>query len=852
MSAPDNTTETATAAPLVSPRAQVSLLTLSILGLAVWLATNTVDFFVFESSHRWILLALTASFALSERISFHIEARNEAVSHTPSDIALAIGLLFLSPFELVIARFIGAGVGLMMWRRGPVFKTTFNMAHFTLETVFAVWLFRTLAGPPHVPTLSSAMLLLISILAALVVGGLLVATAISRFEGGLAGKLIREVRNSPVFYLPGAVIGVSVAIPMRIDTWLGLMAVGPAPVLWYLIRAHGALLHRYTDLTSVHEFSREVGNVADPEDIARKAVAQIAENLRSGSVGLRIWDAAGRPVDVVHGSRGALEHLPADIADPAWAAMFADGMARDYEVVGDAELDGVEPDTINLLLAPLVDERGPIGALALGDRMGVTAAFDEDDRTRLSSIAQQLAVAIRKGQFHSQIQHEATHDRLTGLPNRGYFEAWIDQSLSVETTRGAVLLIDLDRFKEINDTFGHHTGDDLLKAVAGRIRSNVREVDVAARFGGDEFAVFVPEADQHEAEALAQSISAALEQPFPLQSATVAIAASVGIAVAPEHGSDAQVLLRRGDIAMYDAKRRHARSMVYADSLEEIDSVRLALLADLRVALENNELTVHYQPKLDLRSDTVVAAEALVRWTHPEHGFVSPEVFVGLAEQAGLIEELTRQVLRLSLEAVNGWRERGLRLSIAVNVSAQSLLDEQLEGLVAAELARSGVDPELLTLEITESTMMGDPARTHRILRSLDTFGVQLSVDDFGTGFSSLVNLRHLPVSELKIDRSFVTDMLRERHDEVIVQSTVDLAHNLGLRVVAEGVEDDLVLEHLTAIGCDVAQGFGISRPLPFDEFTSWAVARRQPPSAPMPTPTPAAQPHPQGSANRA
>lgn len=462
--------------------------------------------------------------------------------------------------------------------------------------------------------------------------------------------------------------------------------------------------------------------------------------------------------------------------------------------------------------------------IVLRDRQGASTMFDDDDANRLAAMVQQLVVALRKGQFHSQIQHEATHDRLTSLPNRAYFEAWIEQSLTMSGRQASVLLIDLDRFKEINDTFGHHAGDQVLEAVSQRITACGEGSDLAARFGGDEFALFMPGATAAQAAARAEALSESLESPFEIGAATVAIASSIGIATSPDHGHDPGTLIRRADIAMYEAKRRHIRSAVFSDDLEENDSVRLALLGDLRSALETQALEVHFQPKVSVETGQVIAAEALVRWKHPERGPISPEVFVSLAEQAGLIEELTRQVLAESLASAAEWQRRGWQISVAVNVSAQSLLDEELEPLVASELAKVGLDPACLTLEITESTMMGDPARTHRILRGLSDLGIRLSVDDFGTGFSSLVNLRHLPVSELKIDRSFVSEMMMESNDEVIVRSTIDLGHNLGLEVVAEGVENDSIRDRLAELGCDILQGYGISRPLPRDTFAHFVI----------------------------
>ncbi|MGI9622861.1 MAG: putative bifunctional diguanylate cyclase/phosphodiesterase [Acidimicrobiales bacterium] len=811
---------------LLEPPVLVALLTVGVLALSLALSMGIEDFYVVDGSDWPAWIGLVAAFALSERLVFHVEARNQAVSYTPTDLTLAIGMLFVSPVSLVVARTIGAAIGILVWRRATVLKLIFNLASFALETIVAIGLFRWFFGtsPEASPWVWLGMVGVLFI--ALVTGGVLVAVAISCFEGGLSRRVRKELANAPVFHLPGAVIASSISIPMLIEPWLGIISLSPAPVVWSVVRTHGALLHRYTDLTSVHEFSREVGNEAEPTDIAAKAVSQIAENLRAANVSLRMWDSAGIPVDVHHGRPLPSKVLPRDATDERWSSVMesrgpvslADSELADDPGIGkqlaSAELDGV-------LLAPLADDRGTLGVIVIRGRQGATADFDEDDANRLAAMLQQLAVAIRKGQFHAQIQHQATHDRLTGLPNRAYFEAWIDQVLG-STGQSAVLLIDLDRFKEINDTFGHHAGDEVLTAVSERIERCCSEADLAARFGGDEFAVFLPGADQDRALATADALSRALEAPFDLGAATVAIASSVGVVVSPDHGHDGATLIRRADIAMYDAKRRHVRSSLFRDDLEESDSVRLGLLADLRSALEDSALDVHYQPKIESESGKVVAAEALVRWNHAERGPISPEVFVGLAEQAGLIEALTIQVLDKALSAAAEWERRGWAISVAVNISAQSLLDEQLETLVASALERTGVDPALLTLEITESTMMGDPARTHRIMRGLNDLGLRLSVDDFGTGFSSLVNLRHLPVSELKIDKSFVSEMMMESNDEVIVKSTIDLGHNLGLEVVAEGVETESIQTRLGELGCDLLQGYGISKPLPLPEFVHW------------------------------
>jgi len=332
----------------------------------------------------------------------------------------------------------------------------------------------------------------------------------------------------------------------------------------------------------------------------------------------------------------------------------------------------------------------------------------------------------------------------------------------------------------------------------------------------------VPGASTDDAAELADAISLTLEKSFRLGGAAIAIAASIGIAISPDHGSDVSELLRRTDLAMYDAKRHRERYAVFDGRLQVTDSVRLEMLGELRECLGNESLCVHFQPKLDLRTNEVVAVESLARWTHPTRGVVPPNVFIPLAEQSGLIGELTGQVLERSLQAVVHWAEQGHRIRVAINVSAQSLISEQLPRMVAGSLERANVQPHMLTIEITESTMIDDDERARRVLETLARLGVELSIDDFGTGHSSSSQLKNIPLHELKIDKSFIMRLLQDRQNEAIVQTSVELAHNMKLEVVAEGVEDENTLRHLAGIGCEQAQGFYISKPLGPDELIQW------------------------------
>jgi diguanylate cyclase (GGDEF)-like protein len=447
--------------------------------------------------------------------------------------------------------------------------------------------------------------------------------------------------------------------------------------------------------------------------------------------------------------------------------------------------------------------------------------------------------AAENQQQAAENQHQALHDGLTGLPNRTLLRDRTDQAIHQadrELVPAALLLIDLDRFKEVNDTLGHHYGDQLLVQVGERLRRRLREVDTVARLGGDEFAVLLPRIETAEgATTVARKLQAALEEPFLLEDLALDVEASVGVAIYPSHGSDTDELLQHADIAMYVAKDTHAGFVLFDPKQDQHSPDRLALLGELRRAIDQQQLVLHYQPKVDAHTGQMLGVEALVRWRHPEHGLLSPGDFIPLAERTGLIGPLTNYVLDAALRQCRTWQHTGHELSMAVNVSARSLLDLGFPDQVAGLLARSEVPARLLMVEITESTIMADPTHALEILGRLNIMGVQVAIDDFGTGYSSMAHLKTLPVHELKIDRSFVSQMISNASDEVIVRSTIDLGRNLGLRVVAEGVEDEATWRALDALGCDAIQGYHISRPVPPDELIHWL--ERQQAAAQTPEP---------------
>ncbi|MCV2393095.1 EAL domain-containing protein [Actinotalea sp. M2MS4P-6] len=422
-----------------------------------------------------------------------------------------------------------------------------------------------------------------------------------------------------------------------------------------------------------------------------------------------------------------------------------------------------------------------------------------------------LYVMIRR------IDGQATTDELTGLPNRRALHAAAEALLTPNGDPHALLLLDLDRFKEVNDTLGHHAGDALLIEVTTRLRARLRSDDVLARLGGDEFAVLLDRAGVREAQHVARDLVTALEAPIELDDLAVRTAVSIGIALYPVHGDDLSTLLRRADLAMYRAKTRGPIALAGDEA-----GGQESLVTDLRLALAEHQLVLHYQPKVDLGSGHATGVEALVRWNHPARGLLYPDAFLPVVESAGLMHAMTRVVLTQALDQAARWRAAGRDLTVAVNLSPSTLVDADLPTEVSTLLGARDLPASALQLEITEEFLMADRARARSVLATLRESGVRIAVDDFGTGYSSLAYLRDLPIDELKLDRSFVRPMADDERAAALVSSTVALAHSLRLRMVAEGVEDSRALADLTEMGCDEAQGFYLSRPVPSDALERW------------------------------
>jgi len=503
-------------------------------------------------------------------------------------------------------------------------------------------------------------------------------------------------------------------------------------------------------------------------------------------------------------------------------------------------------------------EKGPAtGATALAVSVVATVAglgvLLVGTRVHLSTMAvvlagmTLLAAAVRTLLSYRQLtwmadlrSQAATTDELTGLPNRrALYAEGHARLVEPRRRRLALLMLDLDKFKEVNDSLGHHAGDQLLVHVAARLQEHLRDGDVLARLGGDEFAILLQDAGSDDGTDVAVKLRTALAEPVALEGITLYTSASVGIATFPDDGPDLSSLLRKADIAMYKAKTSGCGQHVYRSADDADHATRLQTVQELRAALAGDQLVVHFQPKIDLGSGEVHGVEALVRWDHPTRGLLYPEAFLNLVEESGLMPMLTRVVLDRALDQAAAWQERGQPLTVAVNLSGSSLVDADLPEQVASMLAARGVSPGALQLEITEEFLMADRDRARNILTRLRRSGVQISIDDYGTGYSSLAYLRDLPIDELKLDRSFIFPMVDDARAAALVASTIALAHSLGLRMVAEGVETEVAYAELTRLGCDQAQGYIICRAVPAAELDHWLSTRR---AADRPAPRPGAR----------
>jgi len=466
----------------------------------------------------------------------------------------------------------------------------------------------------------------------------------------------------------------------------------------------------------------------------------------------------------------------------------------------------------------IYQDYAPIAGAAQGSFLPIAGVFEIVVVALTLGLVPALRRLTRRIQAQmEEIERRAYVDPLTELPNRVLLEDRLDQALATargENNRVGLLLMDVDRFKDVNDTLGHEAGDELLRVVGRRLRDGLRETNSLARLGGDEFAVLLPDCANATLADLAKRIEMMLREPVTLAGLPIGVSVSIGAALAPEHGDNTSLLLQHAEVAMYQAKQARVSFVMYDPATNTTDADRLALVAELRQAIDRNQFVLEYQPKANMQTGTIHGVEALVRWEHPRHGRLGPDEFIPLAEHTGLITSLSRLILAGVIEQSRAWRRAGFELTVAVNLAMADLVDPELPADLGRMLQEADLPADRVEVEITESMVMEDPFSVKATLKALNELGVRLAIDDFGTGHSSLGYLRSLPVDELKIDKSFVIGMEKEESQATLVRSTVELARNLGLKVVAEGVESDAAWRMLAGYGCHYAQGYGIAKPM--------------------------------------
>ncbi|HET7476577.1 MAG TPA: EAL domain-containing protein [Dermatophilaceae bacterium] len=768
-----------------------------------------------------LLIALVAAACLQLRFSYqdHFEAIDLF------DAVLAPAIYFLGGPIVVAVAAMAMALSEAILRTAPV-KAAFNVCQWAAAAAAGSLWFSAFASGDRASTRNLVALAAAMAVVAVVNHGAMVSVfaLVSRHDASFCS--VHRLLSDTYWIVGGAVnLALGLLLVAAINTGAWAMALFAVP-LAMLHRANRGFAEGRADrarLAGLQRATHALVGPIDPRDAIWNFLAEVRDCFDAEVVEVVLVESGEYRVQRLTGQDVAdCQTFLLDTGNATLALALLEGgtAARVQGRDGDPALARLlrQGGWRDCLAAPLVTKGSVRGLLCAYNRAGL-ASFQAGELPVLEALATELAGAFEKAELVDEVLHQALHDALTGLPNRALFQQRLERAIAAGE-RMAVLLLDLNRFKEVNDTLGHHHGDLLLTDFSRRIEACIGPDDTVARLGGDEFGIALPgvAGEKDVLVALARLLEA-LNEPFALQDLRLDVDVAVGIALHPEHGTDPVTLLQRADVAMYEAKGAQRRFEVYAPERDPNTPRRLAVVAELRNAVGRGELVVHYQPKSEIRTARVIGVEALVRWRHPVHGFVPPDEFIPLAEQTGAIHSVTTFVLRETLSQCAAWRRNGVDLGVAVNLSVRSLLDPDLPGQVAALLAEFEVSSESLTLELTETSTLADPARTGEVLSRLHGLGLHLSIDDYGTGYSSLAHLRQLPVDEMKIDRSFVKAMHDDADADVIVRSTVDLGHNLGLWVVAEGVETERSWDRLHGLGCDAAQGWYIGRPVPAAEI---------------------------------
>ena len=826
------------AGPATEPARQPSFALAKTMGLAALVATASLIVVVgrFRSLRApahglvpWWLLA--AGFALAEVLVFHIEVRQEAVTFSLSELPLTLGLFLAAPTTLVIGRVVGGLVVQALRERRVARKIVLNGASFAAECTAAVIVFRAVPVH-HDPGRPEAWLAVLAGVAAAGAVTFVMVSLAMRWHGArvdVGGTLL----TSTLTITTNTALGILAAVLVVTNRAAALLLAFVGGIVVVSYRGYSSLSRRYASLRLLYDFTRLVSGSKRPDDVLDSMLGSARQLLRAEKAALVLDGPAGALWLEGDSERAVPRALPSDLLRGVGAggrAVVVGRHTRDPD--RRALLDALGAK--DCIVAPMVEGARPIGVLLVIDRETDVSTFDAEDGRLFETLANHASVALENGRLierlHDQAlerEHEALHDALTGLPNRAHFLRSVGQAIDEAANHGGrfrVGLLDLDHFKEVNDTLGHHHGDLLLRAVAGRLAGHLPATTMLARLGGDEFALLVADSEPGQpALELGPIVRDAVAAPFAIKGLTLEIGASLGIALYPEHGTDPATLLQRADVAMYDAKASTTDRYEVYDPVRDVNTPRrLALANDLRAAIEAGALELHYQPKARLDDGLVHSVEGLIRWRHARYGNVPPDEFVPLAERTGLIQPFTHFVIEHGLSQLSMWNAAGIDVGMSLNLSMRNLVDASLPARVGDVLTATGVRPDRVTFEVTETSMMAEPTKATNTLLGLAELGVRLSIDDFGTGHSSLAYLQRLSVHEVKIDRSFVAPLAYTPASRSIVQSIVHLVHSLGLTVVAEGVEDEATWHALRQLGCDDLQGYFLARPMPAADLVGW------------------------------
>lgn len=772
---------------------------------------------------------LIAVFTAAEAYSVNLEVRRESHSLTFSEIPLTVGLVFAEPSDLILARIIGAAIGLAVIRRPPLLKFVFNTGQIALEVGTAVTVFHLILGDGNPVEPLGWVAGLAAIGAGHLVGWMSVSTVMR-----LAGAPVSVRSALSVLSFSGSAAAAECAVALGAAgalwneglSWILLLLIGCA--FGYFFVSFVRIRERHQALATLHGFTTSLA-ADSPESLRRAILRGIAELL-----------AASRVIILIPQSNGysRMEYLDGEVtyaSEDSQGAGMSDLLATIGALGGAARRTAVPgvsaaPDITSGAIAAALPMQDREGLVIVDQRLSGARGFDEEDVQVLETAAGHAGSALHSSQLVDKLRDEAHFrayqaltDDVTELPNQRALIEQLDGQLSAQS-RLAMVTVRVNSLREVNETLGRSIGDEMLRQVAARLLPVGRR-SWCARSATDEFTLIIP-GGQQEASDFADRIVEAFELPVLCGDVALAVIVGIGVALAPDHGSDSETLLRRASLAASRTALDGTTVTTWASDRDPYDPQRLSIAADLRDAIPGGELFVHFQPQLDIVNGLITGAEALVRWDHPRLGQLRPDQFIPAAENTGAIDALTLHVLTVAALAGARWRELGWDLDIAVNLSARNLTNANFASDVAVILDRTGLPAGSLTMELTESSVMTEAERALKTLRELDELGIALSIDDFGTGYSSLAHLRRLPVGEIKIDKSFVFDLTTSESDEAIVRSMIELGHNLGLTVVVEGVETVEVRDHLKLLGSDRLQGYLLSRPLPVHAFERWVSER--------------------------